>query len=104
MNERFLSGSSFAWLKFKNKKIKAVIGVDYAGHPSNWKALRFLANKYNFKLVNDNCHALGASYYNDTQYAQKYADVVTQSYHPLKHITTGEGGSILTNDKVIKSG
>jgi len=85
----------------KGKKVKAVIGVDYAGHPCDWKSLRFIANKYDFQLVNDNCHALGASYDGDKNYAVKYADIVTQSYHPVKPITTGEGGAILTNDKYI---
>jgi perosamine synthetase len=83
------------------KKVKAVIGVDYAGHPCDWKALREIAEKYGLQLVNDNCHALGAAYFDDKQYAVKYADVVTQSYHPVKHITTGEGGAVLTNDAGI---
>jgi len=87
--------------QIKGKKVKAIIGVDYAGHPCDWKALREIADKYDLQLVNDNCHALGATYLYDKQYAVKYADVVTQSYHPVKHITTGEGGSILTNDPVI---
>lgn len=87
----------------KGKKIKAVIGVDYAGHPCDWESLRDIANRYQFKLINDNCHALGASYLDDKKYAVKYADVVTHSYHPAKHITTGEGGSILTNDKDLDS-
>jgi len=85
----------------KGKKVKAVIGVDYAGHPCDWGALREIADKYDLQLINDNCHAMGACYLNDEQYAVKYADVVIQSYHPVKHITTGEGGSILTNDKNI---
>ena len=85
----------------KGKKVKAVIGVDYAGHPCDWQALREIADKYNLQLVNDNCHAMGASYFGDQQYAAKYADVVTQSYHPVKHITTGEGGAVLTNDTTI---
>ena len=80
------------------KKVKAVIGVDYGGYPCDWKALREIADKYDLQLVNDNCHALGATYLNDKQYAVKYADVVTQSFHPVKHITTGEGGAILTNN------
>ena len=46
----------------KGKKVKAIIGVDYAGHPCDWTALKFLGKKYNIKLINDNCHALGASY------------------------------------------
>jgi len=87
--------------KKNRKKIKAIIGVDYAGHPADWKALRFLANKYNLQLINDNCHALGATYFGDKKYATKYADVVVQSYHPVKHITTGEGGAVFTNDKLI---
>ena len=85
----------------KGKRVKAIIGVDYAGHPCDWEALRRIANKYDLQLVNDNCHALGASYFDDNQYAVKYADVVTQSYHPVKHITTGEGGAVLTNDSEI---
>jgi UDP-4-amino-4,6-dideoxy-N-acetyl-beta-L-altrosamine transaminase len=83
------------------KRVKAVIGVDYAGHPCDWKALRNIADRYKLQLVNDNCHALGASYCGSKQYAASYADVVTQSYHPVKHITTGEGGAILTNDSKL---
>jgi len=44
---------------------------------------------------------LGATYLNDKQYAVKYADLVIQSYHPVKHITTGEGGAVLTNHSDI---
>ena len=80
------------------KNVKAIIGIDYAGHPCDWKALREIADKYDLQLVNDNCHALGATYLNDKQYAVKYADLVIQSYHPVKHLTTGEGGVILTNN------
>ena len=83
------------------KKVKAIIGVDYAGHPCDWKALREIANKYELQLVNDNCHALGATYLDDKQYAVKYADLVIQSYHPVKHLTTGEGGAVLTNNSEL---
>ena len=51
--------------------------------------------------MNDNCHSLGATYFHDKQYAVKYADVVTQKFHPVKHITTGEGGAVMTNDQKI---
>jgi perosamine synthetase len=85
----------------KGRNVKAVIGVDYAGHPCDWKSLREIADKYNLQLVNDNCHALGSSYFDDKKYAIKYADAVTQSYHPVKHFTTGEGGAILTNDQEV---
>ena len=80
------------------KNVKAIIGVDYAGHPCDWKGLRQIADKYDLQLINDNCHALGARYLNDKGYAVKYADIVTHSYHPVKHFTTGEGGAVLTNN------
>ena len=44
---------------------------------------------------------MGASLNGDKHYAVKYADVISQSYHPVKHITTGEGGAALTNDAII---
>ena len=89
-------------LKIK-KNVKAVIAVDYAGHPCDWKKLKSLSVKYNFKLINDNCHAIGTKYFNRFDYAIKYADYVTHSYHPVKNITTGEGGSIMTNNDQIAS-
>ena len=93
--------------KKREKKIVGIIATDYAGHPCDWKSLRKIADRYGLKLINDNCHALGAQIDNDKGYAIKYADLVTHSYHPVKSITTGEGGSILTNnqylDKKIKS-
>ena len=88
------------YYKSKKKKVSAVIATDYAGLPCDWVKLKYLSRKYNFKLINDNCHAIGAKY-NGMGYATKYADVVTHSYHPVKNITTGEGGAVLTNNKKI---
>ncbi len=85
----------------KGKKIKSVVAVDFAGLPCDWKKLRKLADLYGFQLVNDNCHALGAEYQGDIGYAAKYADIVNMSFHPVKHITTGEGGAVLTNNKEL---
>ena len=85
----------------RGKKVKAVVAVDFAGHPCNWDALSTLKKKYDFQLVNDFCHALGAEYKNDIQYAVKYADAVNLSFHPVKHITTGEGGAVLTNNQEV---
>ena len=82
---------------------KAIVGVDYAGHPCHWSELRTLADQYDLKLINDNCHALGAQYEGQRDYASKYADITTLSFHPVKHITTGEGGAVLTNDEEIDS-
>lgn len=85
----------------KNRNIKAVIAVDYGGYPCDWKALNFLKKKFNFKLINDNCHALGSKYFGSQRYGVKYADAITQSFHAVKNITTGEGGAIITNIKKI---
>lgn len=87
--------------KKKNKKIKAVFVTDYAGHPSDWIGLRKLKSKYNFYLICDNCHAFGSKIKSNINYASKYSDAVSLSFHPVKHITTGEGGAILTNSKKI---
>ncbi len=82
----------------QGRRVRAVIGVDYAGHPCDWKALRSLADKYGFQLVADACHALGATLNDDPHYAARYADAAVLSFHPVKHITTGEGGAVITGD------
>lgn len=90
----------------RGDNIKAVIAVDYAGHPGDWKAYADIAGRYDLQLVNDHCHAIGAVYNNDVHFAAKYADAVNLSFHPVKHITTGEGGGIVTRhewlDKKVK--
>ncbi len=89
--------------KLKKKVYKAVIAVDYAGHPCDWVSLNFLSKKYKFILINDACHSMGSKINNDCKYATRYSDFVTQSYHPVKAITTGEGGSIFSkNEKIAK--
>ena len=87
----------------KDKNIKAAIVVDYAEHPAAWEDFFYLKKKYKIILVNDNCHAFGSKYNNNEDYAIKYADIVTQSFHPVKQITTGEGGAIITNNKNLYS-
>lgn len=87
------------YYKKKNKRVKTVIVVDYGGQPSDWYSIKKLSEKYQFSTINDNCHSIGSKYKNDIGYAVKYADLVTHSYHPVKNITTGEGGAILTNNK-----
>jgi UDP-4-amino-4,6-dideoxy-N-acetyl-beta-L-altrosamine transaminase len=87
--------------KSEGRKVKAVVAVDYAGHPCDWDTLAKLSLEYGFQLVNDNCHALGATYNGDIGYAAQYADAVNMSFHPVKHITTGEGGAVATNNKEI---
>ena len=88
-------------LKNKNirKKAKAIIATDFAGNPCDWDSAKRIAKKYNLKLINDNCHALGSSYKMKKNYAIKFADFVVHSYHAVKNFTTGEGGAIFVNSK-----
>ena len=88
-------------LNKRKKKIKAVIAIDYGGCPSNWPKLRAITKKNNIMLINDGCHGLGAEINGKISYAIKYADFVTYSFHPVKPITTGEGGAVITNNKLI---
>ena len=88
-----------ALIKDKLKKIKAVIVTDFGGQPAKWKKFFELKKKYKINLINDNCHSMGSAINNDIGYASKYADMVSLSFHPVKAITTGEGGAILTNNK-----
>ena len=78
------------------QKTKAIIGVDYAGQPCDWDALREIADKKNLKLVADSCHALGSEY--KGKMTGTIADATVFSFHPVKHITSGEGGMVVTRD------
>jgi perosamine synthetase len=78
---------------------KAIIAVDYAGQACDYDALQAIARKYSLPLVADACHALGGSY--KGQAVGTLADLNTFSLHPVKPITTGEGGVITTNDSTL---
>jgi perosamine synthetase len=77
-------------------RTKAIIAVDYAGQPCDYDALRAIANDHGLALVDDACHALGGSY--KGRPVGSLADLNTFSLHPVKNITTGEGGVITTSD------
>lgn len=80
-------------------RTKAIIAVDYAGQPCDWNALRQIANKHKLALVADSCHALGAMYHGKR--VGTLADITIFSFHPVKHITTGEGGMAVTDDESL---
>ena len=88
--------------KNKLRKIKAVITMYRGGYPEN--AIKFfqLKKKYNFLIIEDACHAFGASYDNANKKIRigscKYSDLCAFSFHPVKSITTGEGGLLTTNN------
>ncbi len=77
-------------------RTKAVIAVDFAGQPCDYDTLRSIRDKHNLYLVADACHALGAEYKGKKVGA--LADLTVFSFHPVKHITTGEGGMVVTDD------
>jgi perosamine synthetase len=77
-------------------RTRAVVAVDYAGHPCDLDALRGLTGPRGIALVEDAAHALGARYRGRLLGA--IADLTTWSFHPVKHVTTGEGGMVTTDD------
>jgi len=77
-------------------RTKAIIAVDYTGHPCDYDALRAIADRHNLVLIADACHALGAEYKGEK--VGTLADLTAFSFHAVKHITTGEGGMVVTDD------
>lgn len=85
---------------------KGIIPVDFAGASVDLEAFRKLADEYNLWIIEDACHAPGG-YFTDSEGVKqncgngKFADVAIFSFHPVKHIATGEGGMITTNNKDV---
>ena len=84
----------------KKKKIlpKIIIPVCFAGQSCEMREIKKLSIKYNFKIIEDASHALGAKYFNESVGNCKYSNITIFSFHPVKIITTGEGGIALTNN------
>ena len=92
--------------KLKREQYKALIAVDFAGLPMDWPSLKFLGEKYNVKLVDDACHAPGATYFDKEKNSipvgsNKHSDISIFSFHPVKHIACGEGGMLTTNSDIL---
>lgn len=81
--------------KKMTKDVKVIAPVSFAGYPVDIKAFRGIADKWGAVLIEDGCHALGAER-NGFKVGQD-ADMTAFSFHPVKHITTGEGGMVVTN-------
>ena len=86
-----------------NKLPKIIIPVHLGGNPCEMKNLKKLSKKYKFKIIEDASHAIGASYDGSLIGSCSYSDACVFSFHPVKIITTGEGGAMLTNNKDIAS-
>lgn len=88
-------------IKVKKNLPKIVVTVDFGGNPVLQDKIYKLSKKYKFKIVEDASHALGAKYKNYMVGCCKWCDITIFSLHPVKTITTGEGGIATTNDKKI---
>ncbi len=84
---------------------KIVIPVDFAGTPADLSGMKLLSEKYGFLLIEDAAHALGSTYESE---GKSYAcgscvhtDMAIFSFHPVKTVTTGEGGAVMTNDATL---
>jgi len=79
-----------------NSKTKILVGIDFAGHPCDADELSKIAAKHNLVFIVDAAHSLGGKY--KGRNAGSLADMSILSFHPVKSMTTGEGGMVLTND------
>jgi len=87
------------------KKTKALLPVHFAGYPCDMKKIALIAKKNKLMIIEDACHALGAEYKHNKKWEKagncRYSDMTVFSFHPVKHITTGEGGAVTTNNQKL---
>ena len=80
---------------------KVLVPVHFAGQPTEQAAIWQLAQEYGFKVLEDASHAIGASRAGEAVGNCRWSDITVFSFHPVKIITTGEGGMVLTNDEAL---
>ncbi len=95
----FESGIQIA--KTMGKKVKVLVPVSFAGGMCDAKSIAGLAAKNNAFVVEDAAHSLGSTRNGEKSASCTYSDAAILSFHPVKHICAGEGGAVLTNDKVL---
>lgn len=84
--------------KLVGKLPKIVVPVHLCGQPCDMQAIYLLAQRFGFKIIEDASHAIGGRYQNEFIGNCRYSDITVFSFHPVKIITTAEGGMVLTND------
>ena len=85
-----------------NNKTKVLIPVHFAGQPADMEAIKKIADENHLFVIEDASHAIGSTYIDGSKAGNcKHSDLTTFSFHPVKTITTGEGGAITTNDKKL---
>ncbi len=83
----------------QDSEIKAILPVHFAGLPCDMERVSEISRKYNLRIIEDAAHALGARYPSGSKVGScEYSDMTVLSFHPVKSITTGEGGMVTTND------
>jgi UDP-4-amino-4,6-dideoxy-N-acetyl-beta-L-altrosamine transaminase len=84
--------------KLTGRLPKVVIPVHLGGHPADMEAIHALSREFGFRIIEDASHAIGGRYRNSPIGSCAYSDITVFSFHPVKIVTTGEGGMALTND------
>ncbi|OHD08431.1 MAG: lipopolysaccharide biosynthesis protein RfbH [Spirochaetes bacterium GWD1_27_9] len=84
---------------FINSKTKAIFIAHTLGNPFNLNKIKQICKKYNLWLIEDNCDSLGSMY--DGKLTGSFGDISTLSFYPAHHITSGEGGAVLTNNPIV---
>ena len=87
--------------ELNGKLPKIVMPVHFAGHSCDMFSISKLAKKYGFRVIEDASHAIGGKYHGKPIGSCTYSDITVFSFHPVKIITTGEGGSAVTNDPLL---
>ena len=85
----------------ENALPKIVAPVHFAGQSCDMRAIRGLGERYGFRIVEDAAHAIGADYLDGKVGNCRYCDIAVFSFHPVKIVTTGEGGALTTNDPAL---
>ena len=93
-----------------SSRTKAIVPIHYAGHPVDMPAVHAIARRHGLVVIEDACHAISAEYLQPASHSQgewikvgscAHSDITVFSFHPVKPMTTGEGGAALTNDAEI---
>jgi UDP-4-amino-4,6-dideoxy-N-acetyl-beta-L-altrosamine transaminase len=102
INERTLNINPDLIEEKITERTKAIIPVDFRGHPADLPRIHEFSDRYNLAVIEDGSHSIGSTYVHDNgeHYCGDgvHVNMCTYSFHPVKQMTTGEGGAVLTND------
>lgn len=87
--------------KLENRLPKVIVAVHLSGLPCDMESIQLLSRKYGFSVIEDACHAIGSKYQNQPVGNCRYSDITVFSFHPVKTMTTGEGGMAVSNKKEL---